>query len=171
MQKQIDDIKTAADNKKSAIEWKIVNKITGRKTTNRSKIKAKDDKERIQKWKKHFSLLLGQNPITTNQDIVTIVDKYLHIEQGPFTIEELEMVLRKTKKNKTAGLDEIPAEVWKTGHFNHILLEFCNDVYSHKPVEHWTKGCILPLPKKCDLTVIDNYRGITLTCIAAKKNI
>ena len=51
LQKQIDDIKTAADNKNSAIAWHIVNKITGRKKTNRSKIKAKDDKERIQKWK------------------------------------------------------------------------------------------------------------------------
>ena len=49
--------------------------------------------------------LLGQNPIITNQDIVKIVEKELQIEQGPFTIEELEMVLRKTKKNKTAGLD------------------------------------------------------------------
>ena len=78
------------------------------------------------------------------------------------------MVLIKTKKNKTAGLDEIPAEVWKTGYFNHILLEFCNDVYSQKPIEHWTKGYILTFPKKGDLTVIDNYRGITLTCILSK---
>ena len=37
------------DNKKSAIAWQIVNKITGRKTTNISKIKAKDDKKNIQK--------------------------------------------------------------------------------------------------------------------------
>ena len=79
------------------------------------------------------------------------MDKELQIEQGTFTIEELEMVLRKTKKNKTARLDEIPAEVWKTGHFNHILLEFCNDVYSQKPIEHWTKGCIIPFPKKVTL--------------------
>ena len=56
LQKQIDDIKTAADNNKSAIAWQIVNNITGRKTTNRSKIKAKDDKERIQKWKQHLSI-------------------------------------------------------------------------------------------------------------------
>ena len=49
--KQIDDIKTVTDNKKSAMSWQIVNKITGRKTTNISKIKAKDDKKRIQKWK------------------------------------------------------------------------------------------------------------------------
>ena len=46
------------------------------------------------------------------------------------------MVLRKTKTNKTAGLYEIPSEVWKTCHFNHILLELCNDVYSQKPIEH-----------------------------------
>ena len=30
------------------------------------------------------------------------------------------------------------------------------------------KGCILPLPKKGDPTVTDNYRCITVTCIAAK---
>ena len=160
--------KIGADNKKSATAWQIFNNITGRKTTNISKIKAKDDKERIQKWKQHVSLLLGKNSITTNHDIVKIVDKALQIEQGPFTIEKLGRVLRKTKKNKTDGLDEIPTEVWNIGHFNHILLEFCNDVYSQKPIEHWTKGCILPFPKKGDLTVTENYRGITLKCIAAK---
>ena len=30
------------------------------------------------------------------------------------------------------------------------------------------KGCILSFPKKGDLGVAKNYRGITLTCIAAK---
>ena len=30
------------------------------------------------------------------------------------------------------------------------------------------KGCILPIPKKGDLGVAKNYRGITLTSIAAK---
>ena len=96
------------------------------------------------------------------------MDKELQIEQGPFTIEELVMVLRKTKKNKTAGLDEIPAELWKTGHFNHILLKFCNDVYSQKLIEYWTNGCILPFPNNGDLTVTYNYRDIILTCIADK---
>ena len=32
----------------------------------------------------------------------------------------------------------------------------------------WTKGCILPFPKKGDLGQAKNYRGITLTSIAAK---
>ena len=30
------------------------------------------------------------------------------------------------------------------------------------------KGCILPFPKKGDLGLAKNYRGITLTSIAAK---
>ena len=97
-----------------------------------------------------------------------IVNKEFAIEQGPFTLEELETVLAKTKLNKSAGIDEIPPEVWKYGYFNDQLLEFCNDLFSQKPIEYWTKGCILPFPKKGDLTVTDNYRGITLTCIAAK---
>ena len=40
------------------------------------------------------------------------------------TLEELGIVLRQTKKNISAGLDEIPVKVWKTGHLNNILLEF-----------------------------------------------
>ena len=30
------------------------------------------------------------------------------------------------------------------------------------------KGCILPFPKKSDLGLVKNYRGITVTSIAAK---
>ena len=36
------------------------------------------------------------------------------------------------------------------------------------PIDRWTKGCILPFPKKGDLGLAKNYRGITLTSIAAK---
>ena len=56
----------------------------------------------------------------------------------------------------------------KSSYFNDQLLEFCNYVFYQEPIEYWTKGCILPFPKKGDLSVTDNYMGITLTCIAAK---
>ena len=35
-------------------------------------------------------------------------------------------------------------------------------------IERWMKGCILPFPEKGDLGLAKNYRGITLTSIAAK---
>ena len=35
-------------------------------------------------------------------------------------------------------------------------------------MDWWMKGCIHPFPKKDDLGLAKNYRGITLTSIAAK---
>ena len=39
---------------------------------------------------------------------------------------------------------------------------------NQNPIDRWMKGCILPFPKKGDLGLAKNYRGITLTSIAAK---
>ena len=52
--------------------------------------------------------------------------------------------------------------------FDDILLRHCNAVYNQNPIDRWMKGCILPFPKKGDLVFAENYRGITLTSIAAK---
>ena len=49
-----------------------------------------------------------------------------------------------------------------------MLLQHCNTIYNQNPIDRWMKGCILPFPKKSDLGLAKNYRGITLTSIAAK---
>ncbi len=64
--------------------------------------------------------------------------------------------------------DGFPPEVWKTRQFDDILLRHCNAVYNQNPIDKWMKGCNHPFPKKCDLGLAKNYRGITLTSIAAK---
>ena len=46
--------------------------------------------------------------------------------------------------------------------------QHCNAVYNQNPIDRWMKGCILPFPKEGDLGLAKNYRGITLTSIAAK---
>ena len=97
-----------------------------------------------------------------------IISKQLDIKLGPFTQEELNSVLRKIKNRKEAGLDEIPPEVWKTRQYDNILLRHCNAIYNQNSIDRWTKGCILPFPKNGDLGLAKNYRGITLTSIAAK---
>ena len=103
-----------------------------------------------------------------HEPITRIISKQLDIKLGPFTQEELDSVLRKIKNRKAAGLDEIPPEVWKTRWFNDILLRHCNTIYNQNPIDRWMKGCILPFPKNGDLGLAKNYRGITLTSIAAK---
>ena len=81
---------------------------------------------------------------------------------------ELVIVLKSVKLKKAAELDDIPPEVWKTGLFNAYLLNFCNDVYIQSTIDEWRKGCILPCSKKVDRSKPENYRGITLTYMAAK---
>ena len=97
----------------------------------------------------------------------TILHK-LYIKIGPFTTKEIDIAITNIKNGKATGLDEIPSEVWKIKEFQDILLKSCNSVYSQDPIERWTEGCILHFPKKGNLTITDNYRGITLTPIAAK---
>ena len=70
--------------------------------------------------------------------------------------EELDSVLRKIKSRKAVGLDEILLDVWKTKKFDNILLLYCNTVYHQNTIDRWTKGCILPFPKKGDLRIAKN---------------
>ena len=91
-----------------------------------------------------------------------------NIKLGLFTQSELRAVKSKVKLGKACGLDTIPPEVWKSDEFNAELLDFCNGVYGGNSIDAWTEGCILPFPKKGDLGIAFNYRGITLTAIAAK---
>ena len=148
--------------------WQTINEVSGRKSTAKAKRKAANQQERIKLWKQHFENLLANPPNVTQEPITRIISKQLDIKLGLFTKEELDSVLRKIKNRKAAGLDEIPPEVWKTRQFGDILLRHCNAVYNQNPIDRWTKGCILSFPKKGDLRLAKNYRGITLTSIAAK---
>ena len=56
----------------------------------------------------------------------------------------------------------------KTRQFDDILLQHCNAVYNQNLIDRWMKGCIHSFSKKGDLRLAKNYRGITLTSIAAK---
>ena len=168
IQNQIDKIRDSVEDRQSRITWQTINEVSWRKNTAKAKLKATNKQERIKLWKKDFENLLGNPPKITHEPITRIISKQLDIKLGPFTQEKLDSVLRKIKNRKAAGLDEIPPEVWKTRQFDDILLRHCNAVYNQNPIDKWMKGCILPFPKKGDLGLAKNYRGITLTSIAAK---
>ena len=160
MQNQIDKIRDSVEDRQSRIAWQTINEVSRRKSTAKAKLKAASQQERVKLWEQHFKNLLGSPPKITDEPIPRIISKQLNIKLGPFTKEELNSVLKKIKNRKAAGLDEIPAEVWKTRQFDDILLRQCNAVYSQNRIERF--------PKKGDLGLAKNYRGITLTSIAAK---
>ena len=138
----------SVEDRQSRIAWQTINEVSGRKSTAKAKLKAASQQERIKLWEQHFKNLLGNPPEITDEPITRIISKQLDVKLGPFTKEELDTVLRRIKNRKAAGLDEIPPEVWKTRQFDDILLRQCNAVYSQNRIERWTKGCILPFPKK-----------------------
>ena len=156
------------EDRQSRIAWQTINEVSIRKSTVKAKLKAANQQERIKLWKQHFENLLGNLPKVTHKPITRIISKQLDIKLRPFTQEELDSVLRKIKNRKTAGLDELPPEVWKTRQFDDVPLRQCNAVYNQNTIDWWMKGCILPFPKKGDLGLAKNYRSITLTSIAAK---
>ena len=67
-----------------------INEVSRRKSTTKAKLKAAN-----QLWKQHFENLL-ENPLKVMHEPITrIISKQLDIKLGPFTQEELNLVLRK----------------------------------------------------------------------------
>ena len=87
------------------------------------------------------------------------------------TAEEVDKAIAHLKRNKAPGLDNITPEILKDGgsEIKTWLLRICKVVWEQeKTPEEWSKGIILPLPKKGDLTYCNNSRGITLIDIGGK---
>ena len=137
-----------------------------RKSTERAKLKAASKEVGIHLWKQHIENLCGKPPKVTDEPIAKIISNQQGIKLGKFTQEELDLVLRK-KNRKNVGVYEIPLEVWKTREFDDILHWYYNAVYNQNTIDRWSKGCILLFSKNGDLGIAKNYRGITLTSIAA----
>ena len=165
LQSKIDEIRRAVSNNKSAMVWKSVNDVSGRKKSN--KIQIISGEERIIVWHNLFKDLLGNPPEITVSAISKITNR-LNKETVIFTKYKLLKAINTIKNGNACGLDEIPIEIWKINIFQDFLLICCNKVYEQDPIDIWNKGCIIPLPNKGDLSSINNYHGITLTCITAK---
>ena len=63
---KISYITNAVEHQRSGIAWQTVNELTGRKGSNKGRIRAINPEERVKKWKDHFSNLLGQPPTVTS---------------------------------------------------------------------------------------------------------
>ena len=73
------------------------------------------------------------------------------------------------KKGKSCGVDEIRPEVLKRCNIDDIILYFCNKALLDKMKQkQWSILNIIPIPKKGDLSLGSNYRGISLTSLVAK---
>ena len=83
----------------------------------------------------------------------------------PILREEVEIAVASLKKGKSAGVDNIPAELVQAGGETMIdvLTEICNRIWrTGKWPTPWTQSLIITLPKKGNLQLCQNYRTISL---------
>ncbi|KAM3216965.1 hypothetical protein P3L10_026408 [Capsicum annuum] len=120
------------------------------------------------RWQSYFHRLLNDEG-----DRAIVLGELEHSEECQdfsycrrFKVEEVRQAVRRMRRGRATGLDEIPAEFWKfvgeaglrwlTGLFNEIFK-------TAKMPEAWRWSTMIPLYKnKGDIQSCNNYRGIKL---------
>ena len=132
----------------------------------------KSDKDLLAEWQEYFSSLLNNDNGQVPSGLPQPAAQGMLIQDHPPTLEETLEAIRHMKTNKAAGLDcAITAEALHDGGdaMADVIHCFSAEVYSNlTPPDQWITSVIVPLPKKGDLSLVTNYRGISLLSIAAK---
>ena len=158
--------------------YRIVRDLTGKRSNTNIPIKNKQNRilsteeEQNKRWIEHFSETLNQEvPINTFDIITAATDEDANIYQGEISVQEVEVALRKLKNNRAPGEDQIAGELLKYGSEtvrNELTTLFNTICKKMSILKSWTRGTIVKLPKKGDLSNCNNWRGITLLSIPGK---
>ena len=99
-----------------------------------------------------------------------MVTEQLDIDVKAPSIEEIIRRLKRVRNGKAPGIDNIQAEVLKV-HMGtaSVLHHVFNKIWNKEviPVD-WQRIVIVKLPKKGNLEVCDNWRGVTLLSVPGK---
>ena len=92
-------------------------------------------------------------------------------DDQPIMSKEVEVAVKSRKKGKSAGVDNIPAELVQAGGEDVItaLTTICNKIWQTGEWQTtWTQSLVITLPKKANLQQCQNYRTISLNSQPSK---
>jgi len=119
-------------------------------------------------WEKHFQELL-EGKIGTGEE--TGENRRMEGDQEEeLGAEEVEFQLKKVKRKKPIGIDDIVGKAWfyGDGQIRERFKELLKRIWNREGFpEEWRKGVITSIHKNGD-TSVRNYRGVTLLCTAYK---
>ena len=174
------DIQNHADTNNTHCFYEAVKLVYGPQKRNSHPVRSADgstlhkDKEKILgRWAEHFNGLLNQiNP--TAEDILEslpILPQTAILDALP-TFQEVLAAIKQLKNNKSAGLDGIPAEIYKQGGYMlHLRIhKLILLIWQEKDIPQDLKDAIIVtiFKKKGDKAVCGNSRGISLLVVAGK---
>ena len=117
----------------------------------------------LKRWKEYFEKLMNEE---NNKDPRTEQSEVVNEEVNCVSREEVKNALRRIKKGKAVGPDELPVEVWKC--MGKMGIEFLTRLYNRplmgeRMPEEWRRSVLIPIYKnKGDAQCCGNYRGIKL---------
>jgi len=139
-------------------------KLTRAVTNKEGRTGISTESEQRARWAEHFHDLLNRPPPSVMPDI--------NETEGPLLSKaEIVRALKQLKNGRAAGPDGIPPEVLKinpitTAEMLHPLFLKIWEV--ERVPSEWKHGYLVKLPKKGDLGLCNNWRGIMLFSIPSK---
>ena len=115
----------------------------------------------------HFEELLNR-PAPANTPDIPAAEEDLPIDCGKPTREEIRKAIKQLKNGKAAGTDEIPAETLNVDPemLAEMLYGSFEKIWEEEEIpSEWKEGLLIKIPKKGDLGLCSNYRGITLLSV------
>ena len=126
------------------------------------------------RWREHFANLLNTNIAHIDHSILSKVTQHPVANElaDPPTLDEVVRAVMHFKKMKAAGRDGIMVELIQHGGPMALkaLHSLISTIWESEFVpQEWVEAVIVPLPKKGNLQICDNWRGISLLSVPGKK--
>jgi exonuclease III len=169
-------IEKSSMQNKSRDVYESIRKLTGSYAPRPCAVKDRSgklitgDQEISARWREYFNELYNDpNPV----DVNAVQAGLGNLDAEPdITQNEVESSLKRLKKDKSPGVDNITAEELKAameGKGLEVLHAFLQCVWTEESVPaEWKRAIIIPLHKKKDKMDCNNYRGISLLCHSSK---
>ena len=169
IEEQCKDIEHNLTTNNSKKAYQIVKELTTVKQGKVSTIQNKEGKclteeqEVLDRWTEYCSELYSHR--SEGDPTVLQCPSPEGEEDHPILREEVEAAIKSLKKGKSAGVDNIPAELVRAGGDDMItvLTNICSKIWqTGEWPTPWTQSLIITLPKKGNLQWCENYRTISL---------
>ena len=172
---QCEEIETCLNKNNSKRAYQLVKDLTSEKQGISSTIQDKsgkcltEEKEILSRWTEYCSELYNYESCgdTAVLDCIQPPEE----DQQSILRDEVDIAVASLKKGKSAGVDNIPAElVQACGEtMIDVLTEICNRIWrTGEWPTPWTQSLIITLPKKRNLLLCQNYRTISLISHSSK---
>ena len=128
------------------------------------------EEDQCTRWAEHFKEILNR-PDPDHLPDIGQPARELEMNRGPITCKEIQDAIVKSKSNRAPGEDRVTIDMLKADPemSAKCLVQLFNQVWQDEKVpESWQKGVIVKLPKKGDLSLCGNWRGINLLSVPSK---